>query len=440
MTKRLTAAAVEKLKPTDKRQEIPDAGSDGLRLIIQPSGAKSWAMRFRRPDGTHAKLTLGSVDLSGREGTGTPVMGSPLTLKEARWLAAEVTRKRAAGVDFRKQVGETFPEVAKDFIKDHKDSRRTWADIARMLGLDVEKDLSPIEGGLAERWRKKRIGEITSNDVHAVIQECINTGVPGTKAAPRKSDNRGRKMGDALGALFKWAARHRRDLIHVNPVVGVYRPAPPSQRQRVLNARGEVRQADELRQFWKATGIMGQPFGPLFRLLLLTGCRLSEIAEMTYSELSDDLSTLHLSGSRTKNGRPHVVYLSPLAREVLRSVKPIEGCPYVFSTKAKKDVSGFSKAKARRTHVSGFSKAKARLDGLMTVQDWRLHDLRRTAATGMAGLGVPPHIVEAALNHVSGAKAGVAGTYNVEAYMRERKEALEKWAAHIESIVRLADA
>jgi hypothetical protein len=419
VTKRLTAAAVEKIKPTDKRQEIPDAGSDGLRLIIQPSGAKSWAMRFRRPDGTHAKLTLGPADLSGREGTGTPVMGAPLTLREARWLAAEVTRKRAAGVDLRKQAGETFLEVAKDFITDHKD-RRTWADIARMLGLD--EDLSAIPGGLAERWRNKRIGEINSNDVHAVIAECIKTGVPGTKAAPRESKNRGRKMGDALGALFKWAARHRRDALQVNPVVGVYRPGPPAQRQRVLNAKSEIRQADELRQFWKATGIMGQPFGPLFRLLLLTGCRLSEIAEMTHSELSDDLSMLHLPGSRTKNGRPHVVYLSPLAREVLQGVTPIEGCPYVFSTNG-------------RTPVSGFSKAKARLDGLMTVQDWRLHDLRSTAATGMAGLGVPPHIVEAALNHVSGAKAGVAGTYNVEAYMGERKEALERWAAHVEGIV-----
>ncbi len=167
---------------------------------------------------------------------------------------------------------------------------------------------------------------------------------------------------------------------------------------------------------------MGQPFGPLFRLLLLTGYRLSEIAEMTRSELSDDLSTLHLPGTRTKNGRPHVVYLSPLAREVLRSVTPIEGCPYVFSTNG-------------RTPVSGFSKAKARLDFLMTVQDWRLHDLRRIAATGMAGLGVPPHIVEAALNHVSGAKAGVAGTYNVEAYSEERKVALDGWAAHVENIV-----
>ncbi len=80
-------------------------------------------------------------------------------------------------------------------------------------------------------------------------------------------------MGDALGALFKWASRHRRDAIHVNPIAGVWRPAPPSQRQRVLNARGEIRQADELRQFWKATGITGQPFGPLFRLLLLLGFR-----------------------------------------------------------------------------------------------------------------------------------------------------------------------
>ncbi len=123
-----------------------------------------------------------------------------------------------AGVDFRRQAGEIFLEVAADFITDHKDGR-TWADIARMLGLG--KDISPIPGGLADRWRNRPVGEITSNDVHAIVAECIKTGVPGMRAAPRASNNRGRKMGDALGALFKWAARHRRDAIHVNPVTGV---------------------------------------------------------------------------------------------------------------------------------------------------------------------------------------------------------------------------
>jgi integrase len=176
---------------------------------------------------------------------------------------------------------------------------------------------------------------------------------------------------------------------------------------------------------------MGQPFGHLFRLLLLTGCRRDEIADLTWAEVADDLSSIHLGPNRTKNGRSHNVALSPLAQEVLGSVRRIEGCPYVFSTTG-------------RTPVSGFSKAKTTLDAIMLrlareergeIDEWRLHDLRRTAATGMAGIGVAPHIVEAALNHVSGAKAGVAGTYNVEAYAVERKEALERWAAHVQRVV-----
>src|SRR4051794_32711145 len=98
MAKRLTDAAIKKLKSAANRREIPDAGS-GLRLIIQTSGAKSWAMRFRRPNGKPAKLTLGTVDLSGSKAGGAPLLGAPLTLQEARWLAAEVNRRRAAGVD-----------------------------------------------------------------------------------------------------------------------------------------------------------------------------------------------------------------------------------------------------------------------------------------------------------------------------------------------------
>ena len=183
--------------------------------------------------------------------------------------------------------------------------------------------------------------------------------------------------------------------------------------------------------FGKPATSMGYPFGDLCKVLLLTGCRREEIARMTWTELADDLSVFRLPGSRTKNHLPHNVPLPALAREILAGAPKISDV-YVFSTNG-------------RTPISGFSKYKRRLDPLMLAQaakekatsiaPWTLHDLRRSAATGMAGIGIAPHIIEAILNHVSGAKGGISGTYNVEAYESEKRAALDRWAGHIDSVV-----
>jgi integrase len=442
--RRLTAAAVERFKPGTKRIEIGDGGSESLRLVIHPSGKKSWAMRFRGPKGKHAKITLGPVNLLDGRASVSPRLGAPLTLGEARELAADVNRKRAAGVDVvaehRRQAdnsgSDAFPAVAQEFVRDYqRRGRRTWREVARNLGLSYDAsgaNPNEIAGGLADRWRSRSIGEITAQDVHAVIQESITQGLPGLgRKGEGRSENRGRHLSEALGPLFRWVARHRRGSSPSNPMRDVHRGSPPPPRQRVLNARLEVRRADELRWFWAATEELPVPFGALFLLLLLTGCRLSEIARMRRDELADDGRKLYVSGERTKNGRPHVIALSELAMQVLNTVPRIEGCRYVFSTNGKTPVSGFSKMKAR---LDSAMRQAADAEGA-ALQPWRLHDLRRTAATGMAGIGVAPHVVEAALNHVSGAKAGVAGTYNVEAYAEERRQALERWGRHVAQAV-----
>src|SRR4029077_9877116 len=158
------------------------------------------------------------------------------------------------------------------------------------------------------------------------------------------------------------------------------------------------------------------------------------IAAMRWDELSDDHAMLHLSGERTKNRKPYNVHLSPLARAALVLVPPIEGCRYVFSTNGTTPTTVGSKIKA---HLDAEMLAAARKErgDTSAIAPWRLHDLRRTCATGMAGIGIPPHIVEACLNHISGAKAGVAGTYNRAAYAPEKRAALEHWAAHIERLI-----
>jgi integrase len=431
----LTDAAVKKLKAVERRREVPDGGARGLFLIIQTTGAKSWAMRFRRPDGSHAKLTLGPVDLLGTDTPAQPVVGAPLTLAAARALASEIHRQRAMDRDVvgdhaaaklrrraqtEENAAKSYRSQVRQFIQEHaRPKTRRWQETARLLGLRYPKtgDAAPeiIKDGLIDRWGERPVGEISADDIHAVVREAVVRGVPGlARRCEGQTEPLGRILFAALSSFFSWCQRHRK--VVFNPCDGVFRPDAAPARDRVLGN-------DEIVALWRACDEMGEPFGALLKLLLLTGARLGEVAGMRRYELSKDFATWGLSGERTKNGRPHVVPLPPLARHILASVKQIASSEgLMFTTTG-------------RTPVSGWSKLKARLDATMNIPPWRLHDLRRTAATGMAEIGIAPHIVEAALNHVSGARAGVAGTYNRAAYAPEKRAALERWAAHVEGLI-----
>jgi integrase len=428
MAKVLTDAAVRRLKAGRERRVIRDGGSRSLYLVIQPSGARSWMMRFRRPGGAAAKMVLGSVDLSGREVEGEPTVGMPLTLAAARQVATQVHRDRARGIDVaanhkhrrRAAVAErganSFGALARQFVAEHaRPKTRHWRETAKLLGLDPDDDdLASTPGGLALRWADRDARSIDGHDVHGAVDEARRIGVPGIEARrDGASEARARSLHAALSVCFGWLLRHRR--IDVNPCVGVWRPRPPAARDRVLSN-------DEIKAFWKAADAVGGPFGVVSKLLLLTGSRLNEIAELQWGEIAEDGSILHLPGERTKNHRPHIIPLSPLARDLVADQQQIESCPFVFTTNG-------------RTPISGWSKMKARLDAEMGIAHWRIHDLRRTCVTGMAEIGVAPHVIEAVVNHISGTRAGVAGTYNRSELLAERRAALERWAAHVAGLV-----
>ena len=190
----------------------------------------------------------------------------------------------------------------------------------------------------------------------------------------------------------------------------------------------------EIVTFWKACDNIGGVFGALWKTLLLTGCRLREVSGMKHGELGDN-NVWEVPSSRSKNHLTFVVPLPPQALAVINSVPVIEGAAgFVFTTNG-------------RTPISGFSKAKKALDAEMAkiagqpIKPWRTHDLRRTVSTIMnelpddGGLGIAPHIVEAVLNHVSGGRANVAGTYNRSKYLSEKRVALQRWADHVEGLV-----
>ena len=208
----LTAVSVAKYKadPSGKRLEIPDAAAPGLHLVIQPKGAKSWAVRFRGTDGKHVKVTLGPVDLSGATG-GTPIRGRPMTLAGARRLAAELMHARESGqhvVARKRRHGstETFAEAARAFVEEYARPRnRRWRETAKRLGLEPDTlELRP--GGLAALMEEPSRGGHHARDIDALIRDVKRRGVPGLNG--RGSPHQARGQLRCLSKMFSWLRPH----------------------------------------------------------------------------------------------------------------------------------------------------------------------------------------------------------------------------------------
>ncbi|KAA9009696.1 tyrosine-type recombinase/integrase [Histidinibacterium aquaticum] len=398
-SKRFTAKGVEHMKPDpDKRREVPDPALPGLYLIIQPSGAKSWALRYRH-SGKPKKMTLGRW----------PVMG----LDYARTAATEALQRLEDGTDPNNAgqaekraiaaASETFAKVVEDYSARHLAKLKSGAHVTREL-----------QRHAVARFGHRQLGEITRRDVLDLLEEIAATGKLTTA-------NRQRAY---LGRLFAWALE--RDMIESSPVAGTKPVARERPRERVLSH-------DEVRWFWRACERIGPPFGPMARLLLLTGQRLGEVVGMTKGELRSDL--WHLPAERTKNRRAHEVPLSPAALEVLAEAPRIANASgLVFSTTGVTPLSGYSRARDRIA-VEMERLAASEVGEPVEILHWSFHDLRRTAATGMARLGIPVRTTEAVLNHVSGTGGGIVGVYQRHDFAVEKRRALEAWAGLVAEIV-----
>jgi integrase len=382
----LTARTIETLKPGASRKELPDRHLPGLYLVLQPSGAKSWAVRYRA-QGRTRKHTLGAYPA--------------IDLKTARQLAAQAVRAVAEGRDpgrekaqARTSAPDTVEAVARQFLDIHCRRRN------RPNTIDATERLLRLH--VLPRWGKRLAKDITRRDVLDLLDTIVDGGRP--VAANR--------VLAAVRALFNWAID--RDIVVASPCLGVKMPAPETPRDRTLDDA-------ELAVVWRAAETLGGPFGTLVQLLILLGQRRDEVARGTWDEIDLEAKLWRLPAARCKNGRAHDVPLSGAALDILAALPGFAGGKFMLTTDG------------GQTASSNYGKGKQRLDRLLPPDfpPFVLHDLRRSVASGMARIGVALPTVEKVLNHTSGTFAGIVGVYQKHDFAQEKQRALAAWGRHM---------
>lgn len=388
---RLTKPNIAKLKlPLGKSEAIVfDDALPGFGIRIRAGGKRVWIAQYR-VGRQQRRVTIGNVE----------TLNPDKAREEARSILAKVhlgSDPQTEKAESRARASVTLGAVAKRYLDEYARpglKPRSYEEVERHL----TRHWSPL--------RELPIHKIQRANVAGRLAEIAKESGPFASNRARAS----------LSALFSWAMGE--GLVDLNPVTGTNKATEEVSRDHVISNF-------ELAAIWRAC--RDDDYGRIVRLLILTGQRREEVGAMAASEVTEAGRLWIIPRERTKNGLPHDVPLSDPALEILSSTPRREGRHLLFG----EGKGGFQ----------GWSKAKAKLDTRIVkagakVRPWRLHDIRRTVATGMAGLGTLPHVIEAVLNHVSGHKAGVAGVYNRATYAKEKCEALNAWAGHIQMLTR----
>mgnify|MGYP003700743005 CR=1 FL=1 len=397
---RLTDAAVKRLKPpADGQVEYFDELLPGFGLRISSKGRKAWVLFYRPKAGPkRGKLRRMTLEASA----------DALPLAQAREQARDVFRRVELGedpADDRKRArdavatAKTVAEAVDQFIERYaKPRNRDWRETQRLLDKNVVAEIGTTP-----------IADVTRADLIDIID----------KTADRAPFSANRTL-SALRKMMRWHVE--RGTIETSPAEGISPPTKEVDRDRVLTEA-------ELRWFWQATGAEGFPFGALFRLLLTTAQRLGEATGGEWAEISIEERLWRIPRGRTKGDRAHEVALSPISLEVLEGLPRIGRLLFSTSEDGGRPVAGMSRAKKR---IVVRMQELADAEGAGPIPDWRLHDLRRTAGTGMASSGVPVSTISRVLNHAEG---GVTKVYNRFSYGDEKRDALERWGRKLEAII-----
>jgi len=390
----LTDRALRAMKPAPPgtRKMVWDAAVPSFGVRVTDKGKLTFIV-MRRLHNKIVRRMIGQY----------PIM----ILAKAREDALEALRDIERGVDPKEKKAaacaaearrraNSFASVAEEFITRHVAKLRSATEVE-----------ASIRKELIGRWGSRPITDISRRDIVAALEEIADSGR--LYASHKTFAYMSKLFGWAIGRGIYGLESSPCTAIKTSELIG-----RKEARQRVLND-------SELAAVWRATAGLSYPAGPFVRLLLLTGQRLREVAEMAWSELDFDKALWTIPPERMKGDAAHEVLLPPEAVAILQSLPRWTG-PFVFSTTG------------GRRPISGFSKMKLRLDAAMKepIAPWRFHDARRTMRTGLGALPVPNNVAELCIAH---AQPGLHRTYDLHSYRDEKRRAFELWAARLLSIV-----
>ena len=381
----LTKSAIDALPILAKDNIYWDQSLPGFGVKVTPKGRKVFIVLYRA-GGQGSRLRKYTIGPYGR-----------ITLALARGQAQKIFAARVDGRDAaaekqqskRRLVADRMEELIGVFIVQHVSRLRTAKRMERRLRMDV-----------VDPWGNKIIHEIKKRDVIDLVTALLQRG-PGAARRALKD----------LKTFFRWCVG--RGVIDFSPADGIPNPGSARSRDRVL-------EDGELADIILAGRTMGGPIGAIVEVLALTGQRRDEVTRMAWAEIDEATRTWRIPAARCKNGKAHLVHLSEPVWKIIQQVPRTQ--EIVFATSGKKPFQNFGRIKKELDRRSG-------------VTDWCLHDLRRSAVSGMARLGVPPHVADKILNHQSGTISGVAAVYQRHEFLAERKDALESWGEHVTAAV-----
>jgi integrase len=382
---KLTKGVIDDLPTPDKDVVYWDAACPGFGVKVTPAGRKAFVVLFRT-GGAGSRLRKYTIGPYGRVTLHQPRVSAQKVFAaklEGRDLAAEKLDAR------RRMVADRVEDLLEAYIAQHVSQNRSARATSQMLRREL---------GV---WRGRSVHEISKRDVMDIVSGVEQRGAP---VAANKTLK-------AIRTFLRWCVG--RAVLEQSPAEGIPLPTREVARDRVLND-------DELARVIIAARQIGGPYGGIVELLALTGQRREEAARCVWDEIDLQDRIWALPSLRTKNAKPHIVHLSDQAAAVL--IEARKQSKFVFSVTGPRP-------------FQDFSNAKRALDAISGVTGWRLHDLRRTCVSGMAGLGVAPHVADKILNHQSGTISGVAAVYQRHQFLTERKGALEKWGAYVSGLL-----